>query len=195
MRRMKTDTLGSLFGSMGKVRIIRLFLFNPKSAFTVADIASRSQVRPEEVCRELTSLHAAKLVHRTSGKKTKYTLDERSPYTAALQNLLLNLPLREGELHKRLEGMAGLKLLVLAGIFAGNMDARLDMLLVGDRINERRIRTSMRRLEADMGREIRYTMLSVQDFRYRLNISDRLTRDIFDYPHRIVLDKLDIGLK
>jgi len=86
-------------------------------------------------------------------------------------------------------------LLVLAGIFAGNMDARLDMLLVGDRINERRIRTSMRRLEADMGREIRYTMLSVQDFRYRLNISDRLTRDIFDYPHRIVLDKLDIGLK
>ena len=50
-------------------------------------------------------------------------------------------------------------------------------------------------LEAEIGKEVRYAWMSTSDFFYRLNMSDRLLRDMFDYPHAIVLDRLDIGLK
>jgi hypothetical protein len=53
----------------------------------------------------------------------------------------------------------------------------------------------MRRLESEIGRELRYTMLVSEDFLYRLNMNDKLVRDTFDYPHRIVFDRLNIGLK
>ena len=45
-----------------------------------------------------------------------------------------------------------------------------------------------------LGRELRYALLSSDDLLYRLTVSDRLIRDVLDYPHRIVLDKLGTNL-
>ena len=56
-------------------------------------------------------------------------------------------------------------------------------------------RTKMRTFESEIGRELRYAMLAASDFGYRLNMNDKLVRDVMDYPHRIVFDRLNIGLK
>ena len=69
------------------------------------------------------------------------------------------------------------------------------MFVVGDRIKERVLRTRMRKLESEIGRDLRYALLGSEDFAYRLNMNDKLVRDIMDYPHRIVFDRLNIGLK
>ena len=53
----------------------------------------------------------------------------------------------------------------------------------------------MRKLESEIGRDLRYALLGSEDFAYRLNMNDKLVRDIMDYPHRIVFDRLNIGLK
>ena len=69
------------------------------------------------------------------------------------------------------------------------------MLVVGDRMKERKLRTAVRRLEAELGKEVRYSLLSSEQFFYRIGLNDHLVRDVLDYPHKIVLDKLNIGLK
>ncbi len=61
-------------------------------------------------------------------------------------------------------------------------------------MNERILRNRVRVLEAELGKEIRYAAMSTQDFFYRLNMSDKLLRDILDYPHSIAFDRLNIGL-
>ena len=109
--------------------------------------------------------------------------------------MLLHAPLRGNDVYSRMRATGVIKLVILAGIFTGEFENRLDLLVVGDRINERRLRTAIKLLEADTGAEIHYASLATPDFQYRLTVSDRLLRDVFDYPHRIVFDKLDMGLK
>src|SRR3989344_5132382 len=191
-----TDMLSKLFGSAARVRLLRLFLFNPRMFFSIPDAASRSRVRTDEAREEIRLFSRVGLLERNlRSRTTRYGINGDSPYTLALQNLLLNTPTRASEMYALLRGVGAIKLVVVSGIFVGEWDGRLDVLVVGDRIRERTLQSRIRLLESEIGKEIRYAALTVQDFLYRLNLNDRLIRDVFDYPHRIVHDRLDIGLK
>lgn len=191
-----TDTLTKLFGSAARVKLLRLFLFNPKQALGLTDAASRARVTSEVARKEVGLFLRLGLLERHPRRGTmRYSLAPRSPYVEALQNLLLDAPTRAQEMYEHFRAVGALKLVVVSGIFVGDWDAAIDLLLVGDRIKESLLQKKIKMLEAEIGKEIRYAALTSTDFFYRLNLSDRLLRDVFDYPHRILHDKLDIGLK
>jgi hypothetical protein len=192
-----TDTLIKLFGSAARVKLLRLFLFNPRHSFTISLAAARARVKETEARAEITMLLNVGILERSARSKTnvRYGINPRSSYITALQNLLLNTPARAQEMYERLRGAGTLKLIVVAGIFSNEWEGRLDLLIVGERINEKKLVTRIRQLEAEIGKEVRYAAMNTEDFFYRLNMNDRLVRDVFDYPHTIVHDRLDIGLK
>jgi hypothetical protein len=43
-----------------------------------------------------------------------------------------------------------------------------------------------------VGKELRYAFFSTDEFKYRMSMYDKLVRDILDYPHKVLLDKLGI---
>ncbi len=191
-----TDNLQKIFGSAARLKLLRLFLFNPQHSFTINEAAERTQVDTAEVRAELANLVSSELIKKNRrGKLHKYEVSGDFPYLLSLQNLLLNVTSRGEEVRKRLRTVGSLKLIVIAGMFMGEWEANLDLLVVGDRVKERAFKSQIKKLEAEIGKEIRFTVLGSADFLYRLNMSDKLLRDIFDFPHRIVLDKFDIGLK
>jgi hypothetical protein len=191
-----TDSLQKIFGSQARLKLLRLFLFNPQHSFTASEAATRAQLDPAETRSELTNLVASTLIRKNRrGKLTKYEVNAAFPYLLALQNLLLNVTSRGEEVKQRLRRVGPIRLIVITGMFMGEWEANLDLLVVGDRVKERTLKKQVKQLEAEIGKEIRYTLLPNQDFLYRLNMNDKLLRDIFDFPHRIVLDKFDIGLK
>ncbi len=51
---------------------------------------------------------------------------------------------------------------------------------------------AIRALEAEIGIEIRYATFISADLLYRVGMHDKLTRDVFDYPHQILIDKIGI---
>lgn len=191
-----TDALQKLFGSASRVKLLRLFLFNPHQTFTASEAAQRAQITQKN-CRSEASLfvHIGLLKRNHRGNHVRYSLNEAFPYLASLQNLLLNVSQRGVEVRERLRKTGTIKLIVITGMFVGEWEASLDLLVVGDRINNRAFKKHIRTLESEIGKDIRYTLLSSTDFFYRLNMGDKLIRDTFDYPHRIVFDRLDIGLK
>jgi len=69
------------------------------------------------------------------------------------------------------------------------------LLVVGDRIKDVPLRRKLRALESELGKELRYAILLTPEFLYRLNMSDKLLRDVMDYPHSVVYDRLNIGVK
>jgi hypothetical protein len=190
-----TDPLAKLFGSNARVKLLRLFLFNSRQSFTVGEAAARTLVPALDAKREIELLLRVGVIERTArGRGLRYILSAGLPYLTPLQQLLLNSSARGEDLVERLRGVGSLKFIVVAGIFVGEWDGRLDVLLAGDRVKERILRERMRRLEAELGRELRYALLESTDLLYRLTVSDKLLRDVFDYPHHIVLDKLGTGL-
>lgn len=190
-----TDPLIKLFGSHARLKLLRLFLFNPSRSFSAAEAASRSRVESAEARREIRGLCQVGLLRKVRGKQARWGLSDKFPYLQALKDLLLNTARRGDSVPERLRTSGALKLVVLTGVFVGDVEGDLDMLIAGDRMQDKVLRERVKGLEAELGRELRYALLSTPDFLYRLNMNDKLIRDVMDYPHRIVYDRLDIGLK
>ena len=190
------DILGKLLGNTARVKLLRLFLFNPKATYTLTDAAGRAKVKPAEARREFGLYEKVGLIKtRNTAKVRRYILDDSFLYLAAFQHLLLNLPVRGKDIVKRLRGVGLVKLVILSGLFADEFDGRLDLLIVADKLNEPKLQTVIRRLEAEIGKEMKYVALTSEEFKYRLNIYDKLVRDVIDYPHIVALDRLHMELK
>ena len=193
-----TDPLQKLFGSAARLKLLRLFLFNPRATYTVPDAAVRARVPERTARKELLLFASIGLIHRAPTRRRqghRYLLNLNFEYVSTLQGLLLNAPERAKDIFTHIRTAGAIRLIVVSGVFVGEWDGRLDVLIVGDKIKESRLRSKMRALESEIGRELRYTELSTDDFLYRLNMNDKLIRDVFDYAHRIPHDRLNIGLK
>jgi len=204
------DILAILFGSGIRVKLIRLFLFNTETAFSVAEIAKRSRCSSKEVRKELSHLISIGLIkkrsvvreiHSKRGKKAVikkvhdlgYSLDQKFPYLGALKNLLITVSLHADDtLVKKLASIGKVKLLVASGVFIQEWDTRIDLLIVGEDINMTKLDVVMKSIESEIGKEISYSAFETEDFEYRLGIHDRLIRDILDAPHSVLVDRLGI---
>ena len=47
-------------------------------------------------------------------------------------------------------------------------------------------------IESEIGREIRYAVFETSEFNYRYSIFDKFLRDILEYPHEKIINKLNL---
>ena len=201
------EALEKLFGSSARVKTLKFFLFNTGEIFEKETISSRTKISSQVLQKELNLLEKICLVKKKSytklkedryGKVTKvkskgYETVKESKLFIPLQNLLVkNSPMSSNSLVQRLGRHGRLKLVIAAGVFIQDPDSRVDLLIVGDEIKEGPLKNTVAVLESEIGKQLRYTVLTVQDFKYRLGVYDRLVRDILDYPHQIYLDKIGV---
>ena len=62
------------------------------------------------------------------------------------------------------------------------------MLIVGDRLKKNILAQIIKGLEAEIGKELDYVVLDTEEFKYRLDMYDKLVCDILDLPHMKLLD-------
>jgi hypothetical protein len=196
------DILTAIFGTQAKVRILRLFLFNPETPFFLQEVVERTKRTPKEVSHELSMLIKADLLKKRlttkeiDGKKVhglSYQLNQKFVYLSELKSFLTIASMSADDaLLKRFSGAGKLKLFIASGVFVQNWESRVDLLIAGDDLDMRRIENAIRSLEAEIGKEIAYSAFETADFEYRLGIHDRLVRDIIDYPHVTLLDRLGV---
>lgn len=188
------DPLAKLFGSPTRLKLLRLFLFNDDLSFTMAEAAFRTKVTKDQARKELAALASMDLLRKKSVKgSATYTVNQRFPYFEALQSFIRSTTnLSDAAMVRSLRRSGTVRLVVLSGLFTGAVETKVDLLVVGDKLAERPLESSVRALEAELGREIRFASFTTEDFKYRRGVYDRLLRDIFDFPHRILLDRLGL---
>lgn len=182
-----------IFGGEAKVKIMRLFIFNPTQAFTPAEVVGRAKANPLIARRELASLVKAGLIKKR-GKS--YILNKAYRYLPAVGNFLIDAnPLSEKEIVKKISVTGNVKLILISGIFLHNPDSRVDILVVGDHVKQGKLVSVMSSIEAELGKELRYAVFETSDFQYRLGIYDKLIRDILDSKHKKIFNKLGLEAK
>lgn len=201
------EALNIIFGSESKVRIMRLFLFNPEIIFDIDVISEKSKVNKNMTKKEVTILEKAKLIKKRDfnkiiknkkglehKQKTQgYYLNQSFSYIAALKQLLIKTKMLEGgEIVRRLSKAGKLKLVIVAGVFTQDKDSRVDMFVVGNNITKSSLNNVIKSIEAELGKELVYVYFETQDFQYRLGMYDKLIRDVLDYPHQVLLDKIPL---
>lgn len=184
------EALGKLFGSLARVKVMKLFLFNDDAVFDRNEVSKRSKISPHVATKELNLLKKSGLIRK---KKAGFYLDQTFPFLIPLKDMLMySAPMHNKEISKRLSGVGKVKAVVVSGVFIQNPESRLDILVVGDDISANRLKTVIGGMESEIGRELRFALLETADFKYRQGVCDRLVRDVFEYPHKVVVDKVGI---
>ena len=186
-------SLGRLFASLARLKAIRLFLFNQDVEFSISEVAERTKLSPEVARMEVAALAHAGLIRRKGlGRRAGFIIDRRYEHLVALEAFIrATTAIKPADLLLRIKRAGTPRLVILSGFFTG-IEAAVDLLVVGDQLKDRLLIHEVRAIEAELGREIRYAVFSTADFRYRLGVYDRLIRDVLDYPHRVLLDKIGL---
>lgn len=196
-----SDWLSILFGNTATVKLLRLFLFNPSATFAMDDILRRARLVRHTARTELSVLERAQIIKKkqlfgtgANGKKRRiqgYALNHKFPKLIALQAFLFDTaPLDSKTVFRHMRKAGKLDLVVTSGIFSRSFDGRLDLIVAAKKVAQGKIEAAVRTLEAELGIEIRFAVFTTDDFLYRLGMYDKLTRDVFDYPHQILTDRI-----
>ncbi|MEI6296378.1 MAG: hypothetical protein WCO84_01865 [bacterium] len=201
------DILGKIFGSINRVKLFRLFFANPNGLFTREQISSKSKISEDNVLKELTLLTKAKFLKKKKfkgeketkklGKKKKailvgWELNPGFKYLSELKVFLMGGEVLDSEyLIKKFKGAGKIRLIITAGVFMNDEKSRADLLVVGDNINKKSVSNVIKAIESEIGRELNYGVFETEDFKYRLTVYDKFVRDVIDFPHNKIFDKLD----
>lgn len=209
---MQKDFLSEILGNQVRARILRLLSAAADTEYTLDEIRKKAQVKSGAVVqRELDALARLGILkiglEETEGVAEKtpkpartkiWALDREHPYAQALRLFVRDTqqPIDEGVVSE-LRRSGKLRLVIASGKFLdveGGAGERgcIDLIIVGESMNEAKVQTTLRAIEADRGREIFYAVFSPKEFKFRLDVQDRLIRDVLDYPHHVLFDKLNV---
>ena len=188
------EILGKILGNEARVKIMKLFLLNKSKGFRSRDIAKRSRVSSDIVKRELRLLASVSFIKKRSKTSLDWYFNSFFKYADELEGLLV----RSDTLNKQIildnfKKVGRVKLIIVSGIFIKNGDSRVDLLIVGDKLKTGKIEGEIRKLEAEVGTELVYAVFDTKEFIYRLNMYDKLVRDIIDFPHEVILQSKELS--
>lgn len=202
------ELLARLLGGNERVKIMRFFLYHDNSTVNASTVGDRTKSKSTIVRKELSALSATGFIERKKsrtvtvhgkGKRATtriketvcYSLNKDFPHNQALKDLLFDFELLDKrDLAARFKPIGRIKLFIVSGVFIGQEKSRVDILLVGEGIKRPKAEKIFEALSAELGREVVYSIMDVEEYEYRYKMYDKFVRDIIDMPHEKVIDKL-----
>jgi hypothetical protein len=202
------ELLAKLLGGSERVKIMRFFLHHDDAVVSLHDVSEKTKSKSAIVRKELALLSTIGFIEKKrtrtvvttgKGKKTSSKLKEVSgyklntlfPHNQALKDLLFDFQLLDKrELASRFKTVGRIKLFMVAGVFIGEEKSRVDILLVGEALKRPKAEKVFEMLSAEIGRDVVYSIMDVEEYEYRFKMYDKFVRDIMEMSHEKVIDKL-----
>ncbi len=190
------DMLETIFGSKERARLLRFFLQNPEREFEFKEVARRNMLGKDNVKREVAKLLAIKFIlKRTHQGNNFYALNQSFSYYPELKNLIAKSNVfPQCQSLARVKNLGTVKYAAISGIFINYPKSKADMIIVGDGISRAKLKNLMNTLEAEVGREINFVLMTNDELKYRLNMLDKFLLEFFEGPHEEIVNKVP-GLK
>lgn len=189
--------IDALFGSKTRVKLLHLFLNNPAKAFYVREITRLIDEQINSVRRELSNMLEVGIITSDSAdNKLYYEINQRYEYYVPFRAIFADeriesIPSKSsgaGEAwYEKIKELHGLRLAVLAGVLVKGSASSIDLLLVGD-VASPKLKSTIKQIEKAEGRELNYSIMSYDEFYYRLSVRDRFITEILNSNHTILVD-------
>ncbi len=189
---MSLALFDSLFGSKARSRLIRFFLLNPGAEFTTSEVSEKTLIARGEASRELVRLAKMRLVieHTRKGKKT-FSVNEDFPFYTELKSLVSKLNVHaQSQIFRKLKIVGEVKLVLISGLFLNYPKSKVDMIMVVNNVNRSKLKHAIAHLEAEVGKEIRFVLMNMEELHYRLNMLDRFFIEFLEAPYEEVANKV-----
>ncbi len=131
--------------------------------------------------------------------RDRYTLDANFEFFEELRSLILkSSPAEKDNMVKKISNLGRVRLALISGIFlndpdtADQFDSPADLFIVGDDINRKKLRNFLVSLEAEIGSEVKFTLMNKEEFDYRYGMFDRFVRVLLEGPHEKIINKIGL---
>lgn len=188
--------IDALFGSKTRVKLLHLFLNNPGNAFYVREITRLIDEQINSVRRELANMLAVGIITSDSAdNKLYYEVNQRYDYYVPFRAIFADEHIEaastkvkaEGRWHDLVREMPGVRVAVLAGVLVKGSASSVDLLLVGD-VMPAKLKAAVGQIEKIEGRELNYSVLSYDEFYYRLSVRDKFITEILNGKRAVLVD-------
>lgn len=187
-----SEILESLFGSKARARLLRFFLLNQEGEFSLMEVAKKNMLEHTHFQKEINSLKKIRfLIEKSRKGKKHYSLNLAFPFYPELRNLIIKSNVYpQCQSLGAVKNIGDVKLVLISGVFLNYPKGKADMLVVVDNLNRTKLKNLMNNLEAEIGKEIRYVLITSEEFKYRMNMLDRFILEFIEGPHDELVNKV-----
>jgi len=161
--------LSSLFGSETRVRILNLLIIDSEKKYNLRQLAKELNISTVSARKELNALTEFGLLKT---EEDFWLANKNFIIFSEIKTLLIKAQILSSQ--KFIDGLkkvSDLKFLALSGVFTSDQEAKTDILIVG-KIKRKPFLTLVAGLQADLNREINYTIMDETEFFYRQEVMD-----------------------
>ena len=187
-----SEVLEKLFRSKAEVKLLRLFINNPNEKYSVSEVAKKLRINVSTARKEINNLVKIKfLIQRKKLGKTYYYVDQNFSFYNELKKLIFKAsPTSADRLASLVMGLGQIRFVLVSGVFLNSEKNKIDILIVGEQINRSKLKSFLSNTEAEVGKGINYVCMSTDEFRYRKGMFDKFIINIFESPHKILIDRM-----
>lgn len=188
--------IDALFGSKTRVKLLHLFLNNPNRAFYVREITRKIDEQINSVRRELANMLSIGIIKSdSSNNRLYYEINQQYAHYDPLRAIFADNNLQSevtaasdaNDWVKRLKSLGDVRVALLSGSMVRGSKGELDVLLAGN-INKTQAKRFIKELEEEENKVLNYTVMSYEDFYYRLSVKDRFITDIVNAKITLLQD-------
>lgn len=173
-----------MFGSGARVKLFQQFLLNPDDEFFIRELTRVLDEQINSLRRELENLEKIGMLKSTERNRKKYyRVNPHFPLLHELTSIIRKTQKENDDILKRISKLGELDLFVLTGQFVGQ-NADIDLFLVGS-INKADLEKFL--AEYFPNRQLKYSLMSKDDFLYRVTLNDKFVSKIFADSDNIIL--------
>ncbi len=194
--------IDALFGSKTRVKLLYLFLNSPNKSYYVREITRKIDEQINSVRRELSNMLEVGIITSSSAdNKLYYEVNQRYEFyiplraifgenvdkKSILQSNISDLDNNLSDYSLMIKDISGVRLAVFAGMLVKGSVSPVDILFVGS-IAKPKLKSVISHIEKQEGRDINYSVLSYDEFYYRLSVRDSFLSRLIGEKHEIAVD-------
>lgn len=166
------------------MKLLAVFMQNPDGEFFIRELTRLLDEQINSVRRELDSLRKIGLLRaRTKNRKKYYTVNKNFLLYNELHSIIMKgMNSKEG-LIKKISKLGDVDFLVLSGAFL-NKESNCDLLLVG-KVDKGSLEKLLDE-EGDTKDPIKFSIMSKDDFLYRIECNDKFIKDLVEDSTNII---------
>lgn len=191
-----------LFGSKTRVKLLQLFYANPNRSFYVREITRKIDEQINSVRRELANLlNIGIITSDNSNNKLYYEVNQKYEFYQPLRAIFGGVTASgatssvvapdvdvSAQTAQSFKPLAHVSLVLFTGQLTRDERSGIDVLLVGN-VSQTQAAKYVAELEAQESKELRYVILTEDEFEYRRKIKDRFLSLVLASKSQILVDK------
>lgn len=182
--------LKRLFTSTARIKLLETFLLNPDGEFFIRELTRKLDEQINSIRRELGNLKSVGLLRsRFKNRKKFYIVNKNFIFYNELRSILIKASSTLEVISKKLQKMGKIDLLIISGIFL-EKNTPTDLFIVGE-VDKQQLEEFVSQ-ELETKRPIKMTVITKEDFIYRVKINDKFVTELLNDPENIIsVNKLE----